>query len=239
MRPPSYAPERLHDRIVDEPHRLAECALEVEADPPVSEVTRLGVRSVDACHTWKADRDHVVAPVAGVRLHLMHETLGRQIRAGREASLHLSHRTVAQLHVRTTDVDHEHIHIRVTLIVLWCKIRPRSILQAMSITGTVVHSAETRFVEAAAVLQPYVGCFWVITAQRGATIRVVPDGSTAIFVERRANRSSGWLLARTVAGPSRAAVQFAGNHDRRASRPGVAFLVTSRAADTMLGRASS
>jgi AraC-like DNA-binding protein len=106
----------------------------------------------------------------------------------------------------------------------------------MSITGTVVHSAETRFVEAAAVLQPYVGCFWVITAQRGATIRVVPDGSTAIFVERRANRSSGWLLRGPLLAP----------HERRFSspatmigvrlRPGVAFLVTSRAADTMLGR---
>ena len=37
----------------------------------------------------------------------------------------------------------------------------------MSITSTVVDRAETRFIEAAAVLRPFVGCFWVITAERG------------------------------------------------------------------------
>jgi hypothetical protein len=44
----------------------------------------------------------------------------------------------------------------------------------MSITSTVVHRAESRFIEAADVLRPFVGCFWIITADRGATIRVVP-----------------------------------------------------------------
>ena len=53
----------------------------------------------------------------------------------------------------------------------------------MSITSTLVHRAEIRFHEAADVLRPYVGCFWVITAERDATIRIVPDGSTAISIE--------------------------------------------------------
>ena len=64
----------------------------------------------------------------------------------------------------------------------------------MSVTSTVVDRAETRFVEAAAPLRPYVGCFWVITAERGARIQIVPDGSTSISIELRNDRSSGWCL---------------------------------------------
>ena len=45
----------------------------------------------------------------------------------------------------------------------------------MSITSTLVHRAEIQFHQAADVLRPYVGCFWVITAERDATIRIVPD----------------------------------------------------------------
>jgi hypothetical protein len=50
----------------------------------------------------------------------------------------------------------------------------------MSISSTLVHGADIRFQEAADALRPYVGCFWVITAERDAIIRVVPDGTTAI-----------------------------------------------------------
>jgi hypothetical protein len=42
----------------------------------------------------------------------------------------------------------------------------------MSISSTLVHGAEIRFQEAADALRPYVGCFWVITAERNAIIRV-------------------------------------------------------------------
>src|SRR5882672_6216036 len=46
----------------------------------------------------------------------------------------------------------------------------------VSITSTLVHRAEIRFHQAADVLRPYVGCFWVMTVEPGATIRIVPDG---------------------------------------------------------------
>jgi hypothetical protein len=64
----------------------------------------------------------------------------------------------------------------------------------MSITSTVIHRAEIRFIEAADRLRPYVGCFWIITAEQGATIHVVPDGSTSISILLRKDRSSGWFL---------------------------------------------
>ncbi len=57
----------------------------------------------------------------------------------------------------------------------------------MSISSTLVDRAEIRFREAADVLRPFVGCFWVVTAERDATIRVVPDGSTAICTRLQEN----------------------------------------------------
>jgi len=63
----------------------------------------------------------------------------------------------------------------------------------VSITSTLVHRAAIRFHEAADLLRPYVGCFWVITADRDATIRIVPDGSTSISIELQ-GRPSAWLL---------------------------------------------
>jgi AraC-like DNA-binding protein len=57
----------------------------------------------------------------------------------------------------------------------------------MSISSTVVDRAEIRFHAAAPSLQPYVGCFWIITAQCGATVRVVPDGTTSISIEQQCN----------------------------------------------------
>ena len=68
----------------------------------------------------------------------------------------------------------------------------------MSISSTLVDRAQIEFREAAEALRPFVGCFWVITAERGATIRVVPDGSTAISVQLQEGLASEWMLrART------------------------------------------
>jgi hypothetical protein len=41
----------------------------------------------------------------------------------------------------------------------------------MSISSTAVHRAEIKFQEATEALRPFVGCFWVVTAEQGATIR--------------------------------------------------------------------
>src|SRR5262245_53140796 len=105
----------------------------------------------------------------------------------------------------------------------------------MSISSTVVHRAEIQFHEAHEALRPFVGCFWVVTAEPGATIRVVPDGSTAISIQFQDDASSGWFLR----GPLVRA------DERRFSspavmvgvrlRPGVAFILSGIAAQAMLG----
>jgi AraC-like DNA-binding protein len=106
----------------------------------------------------------------------------------------------------------------------------------MSITSTVVHRAETRFIEAADGLRPYVGCFWVITAQRGAMIRVVPDGSTSISIQPQHNRSSAWFLRGPLVEPQVRRFAAPGALIGIRLRPGVAYLVSGVPADGMVGR---
>ncbi len=85
------------------------------------------------------------------------------------------------------------------------------------------------------MLRPYVGCFWVIAADRDARIRIVPDASTSISMELQ-DRPSGWLLRGPLVRPE----------DRRFTspttvvgvrlRPGVAFILSRIAADATIGR---
>jgi len=106
----------------------------------------------------------------------------------------------------------------------------------LSITSTLVDRAEIQFREAAESLRPFVGCFWTITAQPDATIRVVPDGSTSISLQLEPGRASQWELRGPLV-----------THDERRFaapatmvgvrlRPGVAFLLTGTSAHTMVGR---
>jgi hypothetical protein len=64
----------------------------------------------------------------------------------------------------------------------------------MSISSTLIDRAEIRFREAADALRPHVGCFWVITAERDASIRVVPDGSAAISIQLQDGQAPVWFL---------------------------------------------
>ena len=106
----------------------------------------------------------------------------------------------------------------------------------MSISSTHVHRAEIRFQEATEALRPFVGCFWVVTAEQGSTIRVVPDGSTAISIQLQEGQAAEWSLR----GPLLRA------DERRFTspailvgirlRPGVAFLLSGIPTHTMVGR---
>ena len=57
------AAERLHRGVVDDAHRAIECGREIEADPPRTEVARLGPRPLRAGESGIADRDRLVTPV--------------------------------------------------------------------------------------------------------------------------------------------------------------------------------
>jgi AraC-like DNA-binding protein len=106
----------------------------------------------------------------------------------------------------------------------------------MSISSTLVHRAEIRFQEAPHELRPFVGCFWVMTAERDATIRIVPDGSTAISIQLQNGEPAGWFLR----GP------LVRSHERRFTSPallvgvrlraGVAFILSRICAHQLVGR---
>jgi methylphosphotriester-DNA--protein-cysteine methyltransferase len=106
----------------------------------------------------------------------------------------------------------------------------------MSITSTLVHRAEIRFHEPADVLRPYVGCFWVVTAERDATIRVVPDGTTAMSIQLQEGRPSGWFLRGPLVGPEERRFPSPAMLVGIRLRPGVAFLLTGTPAHAMVGR---
>jgi AraC-like DNA-binding protein len=106
----------------------------------------------------------------------------------------------------------------------------------MSISSTLVDRAQIRFREAADALRPFVGCFWVVTAERGATIQVVPDGSAAISVQLHESGRREWLLRGPLVRPD------VRHYKSRATlvgvrlRPGVAFLLTATPSHTFVGR---
>ena len=106
----------------------------------------------------------------------------------------------------------------------------------MSITSTLVQLAEIRFHEADEPLKPYVGCFWIVTAARDATIQIVPDGSTAISIELRNGKPSGWVLRGPLVRPEQRRFPSPAILIGVRLRPGVAFLLTGISAHTMVGR---
>jgi AraC-like DNA-binding protein len=109
-------------------------------------------------------------------------------------------------------------------------------IRGMSITSTLVHRADIRFHEAASVLRSYVGCFWVVTAERHATIRVVPDGSTSISVQLQDGRSSGWVLRGPLVRPDERRFCSPASLVGIRLRPGVAFILSGIPAHAMVGR---
>jgi AraC-like DNA-binding protein len=109
-------------------------------------------------------------------------------------------------------------------------------VRRVSITSTLVHRAEIRFREAADVLRPYVGCFWVITAERDATIRVVPDASTAISIQLQNGRPSGWSLRGPLLQPDERRFTSPATLIGVRLHPGVAVILSGIAAHRTVGR---
>jgi AraC-like DNA-binding protein len=106
----------------------------------------------------------------------------------------------------------------------------------MSITSTLVRRAEIRFHEAAEVLHHHVGCFWVVTAEQNATIRVVPDGSTSLSIQLQNGRSSGWVLRGPLLRPDERRFTSSATLVGVRLRPGVAFILSGIPAHETVGR---
>lgn len=105
----------------------------------------------------------------------------------------------------------------------------------MSISSTLVDRAEIRFHEAVEALRPLVGCFWVVTAECGATIRVVPDGSTSISIELREGRAGDWILRGPLLRPDERRYTSPTTMVGIRLRPGAAFLLSGIPAHAMVG----
>jgi len=106
----------------------------------------------------------------------------------------------------------------------------------MSISSTLVHRAEIAFHEADEPLRPFVGCFWVVTAQPDASIRVVPDGSTSISIQLQQGHSAEWCLRGPLTRPDERRFTSDATLVGIRLRPGVAFLLSNTPAHTMVGR---
>jgi hypothetical protein len=109
-------------------------------------------------------------------------------------------------------------------------------VRGMSISSTLVHGAEIRFREAADALRPYVGCFWVITAERGAIIRVVPDGTMAISIQLQKTRPAEWSLRGPLLRPDERRFKSPATLIGVRLRPGVAFILSAIPADSLVDR---
>lgn len=106
----------------------------------------------------------------------------------------------------------------------------------MSISSTLVHRADICFHEAAEALQPFVGCFWVVTADQDSTIRVVPDGSTAMFIQLRQNHPSEWVLRGPLVRPDERRFETSATLVGIRLRPGVAWLLSGIPMHTLVDR---
>jgi AraC-like DNA-binding protein len=106
----------------------------------------------------------------------------------------------------------------------------------MSITSTLVDRAEIQFHEAPDALRPFVGCFWVVTADRDAAIRIVPDGSTAISIQLQDGEPSRWVLRGPLVRPDERRYTAPAIVIGVRLRPGVAFMLSGIATHTIAGR---
>lgn len=105
----------------------------------------------------------------------------------------------------------------------------------MSISSTQVDRATIQFHQPANALKPHVGCFWVVTAECGGSIHVVPDGSTAISMQFQEGQPSEWILRGPLVRPETRRYAAGTVVVGIRLRPAVAFLLSGIGADAMVG----
>jgi AraC-like DNA-binding protein len=106
----------------------------------------------------------------------------------------------------------------------------------MSIAATLVDGADVDFHRPPEALRPYVGCFWIIRAHRGAVLRFVPDGYSSIACELARGRPAEWFLRGPSLGPSQRRFTAPSLLVGVRLRPGVPHLLTGQPVDRMVDR---
>ena len=106
----------------------------------------------------------------------------------------------------------------------------------MSVGSTLVRGAEIRFREAAETLRPFVGCFWVITADRDAVLELIPDGSTTISAQLQDRGVPAWSLRGPLLKPDTRRFAAPTTVVGIRLRPGVAYILTGIATETLVDR---
>jgi AraC-like DNA-binding protein len=106
----------------------------------------------------------------------------------------------------------------------------------MSVGSTLVRGAEIRFQEASKKLRPFVGCFWVITADRDAVLELIPDGSTTISAQLQHGGVPVWSLRGPLLKPDARRFAAPTTVVGIRLRPGVAYLLTGIATETLVDR---
>jgi AraC-like DNA-binding protein len=106
----------------------------------------------------------------------------------------------------------------------------------MSVGSTLVRGAEIRFREAAETLRPFVGCFWVISAERDAVLQLIPDGSTTISAQLQEGGVPAWSFRGPLLKPDARRFAAPATVVGIRLRPGVAYLLTGVAMETLVDR---
>jgi AraC-like DNA-binding protein len=106
----------------------------------------------------------------------------------------------------------------------------------MSIASTIVERASVELRSAPVALRPYVGCFWIVDADRGAKLHFIPDGYSSIWCETAARQQLQWFLRGPLTGPADRRFRSRTTLVGVRLRPGVPSLLTGSAVDRLVGR---
>jgi len=106
----------------------------------------------------------------------------------------------------------------------------------MTISTTCLDRASIEFHPAPDALKPFTGCFWILSAEAGATIRLVPDGTVAIALEVPPRGRPAWQLRGPLLRPAERRFAAPTTTVGVRLRPGVGFLVTGVPAHTLVDR---
>src|SRR6266850_3093040 len=105
----SVASQRLHSRIIDDPHRAPECAFEIETYPALCEVSGLGDRPIETDQPGVTDGHQLIFPVFSQLFHAGNHGLGSQLWTG----FKLLSRVPScgeNLYVSSANIDREDVH---------------------------------------------------------------------------------------------------------------------------------